>query len=578
MKTRNHLRRTLLLPALLLALLPPCACTDDICPDTAPLPGADSEATASLIGQPIQIGCIATSVEQQSPMAGEGGAQTRAELVRTDPGFPQPGTTMTVFMTVPDGDSYLHRQANYTCTAVETDPNTHAVTSATWKPDTAPLLWLSNDAPHTFAAISPAIELTPVTHNTDGTEMAIPAATFTLPSTYTRETLNYWSSLRSTAQGYSTKPTADATKLEMRQALTLITLIDPGFANVILTDIPQTAFVNPLTGEITAMRNSITQSSSTEGAPTYTLGGEVTGSKQVRAYTSAQTGVAYQTLAIPTSYYSNASAKHDGSGNFRYLTASGIYDVSISSGTDDNGTLTGGGFCPGSKLEVRSPDTPEDVKVLYSNGSYEEGNTIGSILNQICDNDGDVFPYLFILGPLHPECRAEIARGVRRMNPDIVYMEQLEEVEEGWFKSTDQKGAVFFLPQVTSIGKEAFACEKTEEDEEKILSIFTPLLKTIGKDAFKGNNTLLYLRGTDENGNFFIPAYTYAEGEVGIAQALYLTGLPEDYFSGLPTNPNEDTSGQSAVRKQLQLCMELIGTTDKETIIPGALDGVIFPE
>ena len=27
MKTRNHLRRTLLLPTLLLALLPPCACT-----------------------------------------------------------------------------------------------------------------------------------------------------------------------------------------------------------------------------------------------------------------------------------------------------------------------------------------------------------------------------------------------------------------------------------------------------------------------------------------------------------------------------------------------------------------------
>ena len=79
MKTRNHLRRTLLLPTLLLALLPPCACTDDICPDTAPLPGADSEATASLIGHPIQIGCIATSVEQQSPMAGEGGGQTRAD-------------------------------------------------------------------------------------------------------------------------------------------------------------------------------------------------------------------------------------------------------------------------------------------------------------------------------------------------------------------------------------------------------------------------------------------------------------------------------------------------------------------
>ncbi len=38
MKTRNHLRRTLLLPTLLLALLPPCACTDDICPDTAPCP------------------------------------------------------------------------------------------------------------------------------------------------------------------------------------------------------------------------------------------------------------------------------------------------------------------------------------------------------------------------------------------------------------------------------------------------------------------------------------------------------------------------------------------------------------
>ena len=43
MKTRNHLRRTLLLPTLLLALLPPCACTDDICPDTAPLPKSEAK-------------------------------------------------------------------------------------------------------------------------------------------------------------------------------------------------------------------------------------------------------------------------------------------------------------------------------------------------------------------------------------------------------------------------------------------------------------------------------------------------------------------------------------------------------
>jgi len=101
MKTRNHLRRTLLLPTLLLALLPPCACTDDICPDTAPppgastdapapapapLPGADSEATASLIGQPIQIGCIATSVEQQSPTAREEGGRRRAP--RNPPAHP----------------------------------------------------------------------------------------------------------------------------------------------------------------------------------------------------------------------------------------------------------------------------------------------------------------------------------------------------------------------------------------------------------------------------------------------------------------------------------------------------------
>ena len=135
MKTRNHLRRTLLLPTLLLALLPPCACTDDICPDTAPLPGADSEATASLIGQPIQIGCIATSVEQQSPMAGEGGAQTRADgttgTPATETGFPKVGTTITVFMTVPvrsssaaDGSSaevrYSH--ANYTCTSPPPSP------------------------------------------------------------------------------------------------------------------------------------------------------------------------------------------------------------------------------------------------------------------------------------------------------------------------------------------------------------------------------------------------------------------------------------------------------------------------
>ena len=168
MKTRNHLRRTLLLPTLLLALLPPCACTDDICPDTAPLPGADSEATASLIGQPIQIGCIATSVEQQSPMAGEGGGQTRADgttgTPATETGFPKVGTTITVFMTVPvrsssaaDGSSaevrYSH--ANYTCTSVSTDGGTQAVTSATWQPtDPANLLrWEKDAAAYYFAAI-----------------------------------------------------------------------------------------------------------------------------------------------------------------------------------------------------------------------------------------------------------------------------------------------------------------------------------------------------------------------------------------------------------------------------------------
>lgn len=213
MKTRNHLRRTLLLPTLLLALLPPCACTDDICPDTAPLPGADSEATASLIGQPIQIGCIATSVEQQSPMAGEGGAQTRADgttgTPATETGFPKVGTTITVFMTVPvrsssaaDGSSaevrYSH--ANYTCTSVSTDGGTQAVTSATWQPtDPANLLrWEKDAAAYYFAAISPAIEMQPLealtytgSDGNSGGSYALQtgeAFTFQLPQAFTPRT------------------------------------------------------------------------------------------------------------------------------------------------------------------------------------------------------------------------------------------------------------------------------------------------------------------------------------------------------------------------------------------------------
>lgn len=324
MKTRNHLRRTLLLPTLLLALLPPCACTDDICPDTAPLPGADSEATASLIGQPIQIGCIATSVEQQSPMAGEGGAQTRADgttgTPATETGFPKVGTTITVFMTVPvrsssaaDGSSaevrYSH--ANYTCTSVSTDGGTQAVTSATWQPtDPANLLrWEKDAAAYYFAAISPAIEMQPLealtytgSDGNSGGSYALQtgeAFTFQLPQAFTPENYAYWEQLRTSGLAVRIpQPTADPIPLQMQRALVKVDIFSTASAAVLLKA-PAKAVFCAYTGGVTALREAPIVSNSTDGIHSYLFVDKLTDTRSVT--TLSRDGAAvHRALMIPT--------------------------------------------------------------------------------------------------------------------------------------------------------------------------------------------------------------------------------------------------------------------------------------
>lgn len=323
MKTRNHLRRTLLLPTLLLALLPPCACTDDICPDTAPLPGADSEATASLIGQPIQIGCIATSVEQQSPMAGEGGAQTRADgttgTPATETGFPKVGTTITVFMTVPvrsssaaDGSSaevrYSH--ANYTCTSVSTDGGTQAVTSATWQPtDPANLLRWEKAAAYYFAAISPAIEMQPLealtytgSDGNSGGSYALQtgeAFTFQLPQAFTPENYAYWEQLRTSGLAVRIpQPTADPIPLQMQRALVKVDIFSTASAAVLLKA-PAKAVFCAYTGGVTALREAPIVSNSTDGIHSYLFVDKLTDTRSVT--TLSRDGAAvHRALMIPT--------------------------------------------------------------------------------------------------------------------------------------------------------------------------------------------------------------------------------------------------------------------------------------
>lgn len=293
-------------------------------PRHRPLPGADSEATASLIGQPIQIGCIATSVEQQSPMAGEGGGQTRADgttgTPATETGFPKVGTTITVFMTVPvrsssaaDGSSaevrYSH--ANYTCTSVSTDGGTQAVTSATWQPtDPANLLrWEKDAAAYYFAAISPAIEMQPLealtytgSDGNSGGSYALQtgeAFTFQLPQAFTPENYAYWEQLRTSGLAVRIpQPTADPIPLQMQRALVKVDIFSTASAAVLLKA-PAKAVFCAYTGGVTALREAPIVSNSTDGIHSYLFVDKLTDTRSVT--TLSRDGAAvHRALMIPT--------------------------------------------------------------------------------------------------------------------------------------------------------------------------------------------------------------------------------------------------------------------------------------
>jgi len=548
MKTRNHLRRTLLIPALLLALLPPCACTDDICPDTAPLPGADSEATASLIGQPIQIGCIATSVEQQSPMAGEGGSQTRADgttgTPATETDFPKVGTTITVFMTVPvtsssaaDGSpaEVRYSHANYTCTSVSTDGSTQAVTSATWEPvDPANLLrWEKDAAAYYFTAISPAIEMQPLetlpsagssgssgsgsSGNSGSSHPLQPgeAFTFQLPQAFTPENYDYWEQLRTSGLAVRIpKPTADPIPLRMQRALVKVDIFSTAPAAVLLKA-PAKAVFCAYTGGVTALREASTvNNSTTDGIPSYRFSENLADTDTYSVTTLSRDGAAvHRALMIPTYHqYSPVYSDNDattcsdagGSGALSFLT-----DKVYSAG----GTTGNRFYLPGKYLQVS--DGSLDIKgiapenILLLDGTEASYNAVKSRLeaiNAAGSSSATLVSNLFISGPV-PEGKQSELLGLLGSNRNYVqnlYMEPVKEVPATWYHFTNGNSTLqsINLPQATKIGNYAFykctgltSINLTKAaDIEKgafygctgLTSIDLPQATSIGNDAFFG--------------------------------------------------------------------------------------------
>ena len=527
MKTRNHLRRTLLLPTLLLALLPPCACTDDICPDTAPLPGADSEATASLIGQPIQIGCIATSVEQQSPMAGEGGGQTRADgttgTPATETGFPKVGTTITVFMTVPvrsssaaDGSSaevrYSH--ANYTCTSVSTDGGTQAVTSATWQPtDPANLLrWEKDAAAYYFAAISPAIEMQPLealtytgSDGNSGGSYALQtgeAFTFQLPQAFTPENYAYWEQLRTSGLAVRIpQPTADPIPLQMQRALVKVDIFSTASAAVLLKA-PAKAVFCAYTGGVTALREAPIVSNSTDGIHSYLFVDKLTDTRSVT--TLSRDGAAvHRALMIPTYHQYSPDylppngptcSEAGGNGALSFLTDK-VYSAggSIGSSSVTGGTTGNRFYLPGKYLQVSDGSTdikgtaPENILLL--DGTEASYNAVKSRLEAInaagSSSPPTLVSKLFISGSVPEGMDQSELLGLLGSSHNYVqnlYMEPVKEVPTNWYLFTNGNSTLqsINLPQATKIGYNAFnKCTG-------LTSIDLPKVTEIGNRAFAG--------------------------------------------------------------------------------------------
>lgn len=557
------------------------------CTGQLTLPGEDESGETSpevLVGKPIQIGNALSA-----------SAVTRADgAVTTDSDFPQVGSTMTVFLTIPAADTPDHKprrlQSNYTCTYRNYDDAAHIVTSATWTADdtdgNSPLCWQYADARHIFAAISPAIPLTEYSvSNADGTENPLPAATFTLPGTFDEQSYEYWRSLRSTYRACIVeKPTATPIELKMRKALTEVEIAcDPSVYNkeAMLYQVPRTAFFNPTTGEVTALREGITATLSDDGngaadsdkfIPDYTIGGELVATGNTTAYTVDALGMLYRALLLPTAYYESGDNRCDGSGSLSYFFTdrdeiSHLYKNDIHAGMDTNGNpVADGGFCPGSVLQIMNSlyINNSEVKLLHCDGTYAGGTKIIHELNALKKLGAEAeFNSIILTGPLG-EREQKIMQAVADMAQateiGFIYVEQVHEITDGLFKNCS-KTKVFIFPKATTIGSKI-----TAGSESRMYVCYLPAAKEIASDAFSGCRAFdLCLSGIDENGSFFLPEYS-KDADTQINN-LHLVDFPKGYFEAA-----EGASLDDERQRQLEKCMKFIGTEDSGLITTGRYD------
>lgn len=557
------------------------------CTGQLTLPGEDESGETSpevLVGKPIQIGNALSA-----------SAVTRADgAVTTDSDFPQVGSTMTVFLTIPAADTPDHKprrlQSNYTCTYRNYDDAAHIVTSATWTADdtdgNSPLCWQYADARHIFAAISPAIPLTEYSvSNADGTENPLPAATFTLPGTFDEQSYEYWRSLRSTYRACIVeKPTATPIELKMRKALTEVEIAcDLSVYNkeAMLYQVPRTAFFNPTTGEVTALREGITATLSDDGngaadsdkfIPDYTIGGELVATGNTTAYTVDALGMLYRALLLPTAYYESGDNRCDGSGSLSYFFTdisgiSHLYKNDIHAGMDTNGNpVADGGFCPGSVLQIMNSlyINNSEIKLLHCDGTYAGGTKIIHGLNALKELGAEAeFNSIILTGPLG-EREQKIMQAVADMAQATeigsIYVEQVHEITDGLFKNCSKISA-FIFPKATTIGSKI-----TAGSESWMYVCYLPAAKEIASDAFSGCRAFdLCLSGIDENGSFFLPEYS-KDADTQINN-LHLVDFPKGYFEAA-----EGASLDNERQRQLEKCMKFIGTEDSGLIATGRYD------
>lgn len=586
---RSFVQRHLFAPTLMLVsafLL--AACTGQLT-----LPGEDESGKTSpeaLVGQPIQIGNALSA-----------SAVTRADgAVATDSDFSQVGSTMTVFLTIPAADTPDHKprrlQSNYTCTHRNYDDAAHTVTSATWTADdtdgNSPLCWQYADARHIFAAISPAIPLTeyPVS-DADGTESPLPAATFTLPDTFDEQSYEYWRSLRTTYRACIVeKPTATPIELEMRKALTEVEIASSpspdeygeysAYNEAMLYQVPRTAFFNPTTGEVTALRGGITATLSDDGGgtadsdkfiPDYTIGGELAATGNITAYAVDALGYLYRALLLPTAYYESGDNRCDGSGSLSYFFTdidgiSHLYKNDIHAGMDANGnSVADGGFCPGSVLQIMNSlyiDNSE-IKLLHCDGTYAGGTKIIHELNALKELGTETNLYSILLtGPLgerEQEIMQALAGTAQATEITSIYVEQVHEITDGLFKDCSNID-VFIFPKATTIGSKI-----TAGSESRMYVCYIPAAKKIASDAFSGcEGFSLCLSGIDKNGSFFLPEFS--KDADTLIDKLCLIDFPEGYFEATGGALLDDER-----QKQLEKCMKFIGTEDSDYIVTGDL-------